>query len=165
MRPDGGRQPFCVEPCSWPTTTGVTAWSDWPQWTDFPEEHQPLLVDPGRAWQTMYKRFAAIRSGCFAREFQAFLQSPEGSADARPETLFATATSPSMQCSRPRSGLCSSRPKSNRSRPAPAAHPGLDAPLRPPSRPPPPRQTGRGGCPCQFMFRKLFAPLVRRECK
>ena len=94
MRPDGGRQPFCVEPCSWPTTTGVTAWSDWPQWTDFPEEHQPLLVDPGRAWQTMYKRFAAIRSGCFAREFQAFLQSPEGSADARPETLFATDPNP-----------------------------------------------------------------------
>ena len=64
------------------------------QWTDFPEEHQPLLVNPGRAWQTMYKRFAAIGSGCFAREFQAFLQSPEGSADARPETLFATDPNP-----------------------------------------------------------------------
>ncbi|MCY4521930.1 MAG: transposase, partial [Caldilineaceae bacterium] len=52
------------------------------RWTEFPEAQRPLLVDPGRTWQTMYKRFAAIRSGCFDREFQAFLQSPEGSVYA-----------------------------------------------------------------------------------
>ncbi len=48
------------------------------RWTDFPEAQRPLLVDPGRTWQTMYKRFAMIRSGRYDREFQAFLASPEG---------------------------------------------------------------------------------------
>ncbi|MCY4519516.1 MAG: helix-turn-helix domain-containing protein, partial [Caldilineaceae bacterium] len=33
------------------------------RWTDFPEAQRPLLVDPGRTWQTMYKRFTMIRSG------------------------------------------------------------------------------------------------------
>ena len=51
-------------------------------WTDFPEARRPLLVDPGRTWQTLYKRFAMIRSGRYDREFQAFLASPEGAVYA-----------------------------------------------------------------------------------
>ncbi|MCY4520083.1 MAG: transposase [Caldilineaceae bacterium] len=52
------------------------------RWTDFPEAQRPLLVDPGRSWQSMYKRFAMIRSGKYDREFQAFLASPEGAVYA-----------------------------------------------------------------------------------
>ena len=52
------------------------------RWTDFPEAQRPLLVDPGRTWQTMYKRFTMIRSGKYDREFQAFLASPEGAVYA-----------------------------------------------------------------------------------
>ena len=52
------------------------------RWTDFPEAQRPLLVDPSRTWQSMYKRFAMIRSGKYDREFQAFLASPEGAVYA-----------------------------------------------------------------------------------
>ena len=52
------------------------------QWTDFPEAQRPLAVDPGRTWQSMYKRFAMIRSGQYDREFRAFLTSPEGTVYA-----------------------------------------------------------------------------------
>ena len=52
------------------------------QWTDFPAEQRPLAVDPSTTWQSMYKRFAMIRSGTYDREFQAFLASPEGAVYA-----------------------------------------------------------------------------------
>ncbi len=52
------------------------------QWTDFPEEQRPLAVDPSTTWQSMYKRFALIRSGQYDREFQAFLAAPEGAVYA-----------------------------------------------------------------------------------
>ena len=50
--------------------------------TDGPDDEYPQAVNPSRTWQTMYKRFAAIRNGRFDREFQAFLQSPEGAVYA-----------------------------------------------------------------------------------
>ena len=52
------------------------------QWADFPAEKRPLVVDPSTTWQSMYKRFAMIRSGAYDREFQAFLASPEGAVYA-----------------------------------------------------------------------------------
>ena len=52
------------------------------QWTDFPEAQRPLVVDPSTTWQSMYKRFAMIRSGTYDREFQAFLAAPEGAVYA-----------------------------------------------------------------------------------
>ncbi len=52
------------------------------QWTDFPAEQRPLVVDPSMTWQSMYKRFAMIRGGTYDREFQAFLASPEGAVYA-----------------------------------------------------------------------------------
>ena len=52
------------------------------QWTDFPAGQRPLAVDPSTTWQSMYKRFAMIRSGQYDREFQAFLAAPEGAVYA-----------------------------------------------------------------------------------
>ena len=52
------------------------------QWTDFPAGQRPLAVDPSTTWQSMYKRFAMIRSGQNDREFQAFLAAPEGAVYA-----------------------------------------------------------------------------------